>query len=180
MLCSGHPFRGSPSPVPSGGLSTPRESETQSRSNVKRRTPLGSRELGRELGDVVGGEHEERLAGVVGHVGQQRAELAGGDAAVGLAAGLDAGGHLLDLVEERDVPRRRRELAERLPGLPLGLADEAPLEAAEVDEDGGAADLVAEAFGELGLAGPRYAEDQDPAGLGPARVAPQGAEAERL
>src|SRR4051794_30300268 len=78
---------------PPGGLSTPRESETQSGSTVKRRTPFGARELGGKLGDVIGREHEERLTGVVGHVGQKRSELAGGDAAVGLAAALDAGGH---------------------------------------------------------------------------------------
>ena len=45
---------------------------------------------------------------------------------------------------------------------------------------GGPADLVAQPLGELGLAGAGDAQDQDAARLGPARPAPQGAEAERL
>src|SRR3954466_4723565 len=50
---------------PPGGLSTPRESETQSGSTVKRRTAFRPPELRREPGDVVRSADDEHVAGVV-------------------------------------------------------------------------------------------------------------------
>ena len=112
----------------------------------------GPGELGRQLGDVVGREDEERIAGVVGQVRQQRPELAGGDPAVAGAALLDAGQALLDLVDERDMGPRRRQDPQRLPGPLLGLADERAHERADVEEERGPARLVAQRLGERRLA----------------------------
>ena len=135
--------------------------------------PARPGELGRELGDVVGREDEERIAGVIGHVRQQRPELAGGDAAVTRAALLDAGQALLDLVGERDIGPGRRQDAQCLPGPLLGQADEPSLELAQVEDDRGPAHLVAERLGERRFAGPGDAQDEHapwpwPAGSGSA------------
>src|SRR3954468_15086361 len=64
---------------PPGGLSTPRESETQSGSTVKRRTPLRARKFRREPGHVVAGTDDKGVGLVVVEPPQERREQPRGD-----------------------------------------------------------------------------------------------------
>lgn len=92
-----------------------------------------AQQLRRQALDVVGGDDQEEAFRPLGHPGEQGAEHALRDAAVGIAAG--GGDALLDLVHPQHAGRHGGGHLQHLAQVALGLAVELVVERAEIQAE---------------------------------------------